>query len=58
VIFILHISVCEAILVLLGAGDSTSPLNCDAGNLLRSGDVMAYNDLARMLAIDNSFEED
>ena len=41
--------------MLLGAGDSTSPLNCDAGNLLRSGDELAFKSLARMIALDNSF---
>mmetsp|Transcript_3686 Transcript_3686/g.9217 ORF Transcript_3686/g.9217 Transcript_3686/m.9217 type:complete len:171 (+) Transcript_3686:224-736(+) len=37
-----------AILMLLDAPDPTSPLNCDAGNLLRSGDLRAYNSLVRV----------
>mmetsp|Transcript_60930 Transcript_60930/g.84745 ORF Transcript_60930/g.84745 Transcript_60930/m.84745 type:complete len:166 (+) Transcript_60930:105-602(+) len=36
-----------AILVLLDNPDPTSPLNCDAGNLLRSEDRRAYNSLVR-----------
>eukprot|EP00035_Acanthoeca_spectabilis_P037205 m.44025 g.44025 ORF g.44025 m.44025 type:complete len:161 (+) comp8493_c0_seq1:190-672(+) len=37
-----------AILVLLDNPDPTSPLNCDAGNLLRSGDRRAYVSLVRV----------
>lgn len=37
-----------AILVLLDNPDATSPLNCDAGNLLRSGDRRAYESLVRV----------
>jgi peroxin-4 len=40
-------AVCLAILVLLDAPDSSSPLNCDAGNILRSGDMRAYSSLVR-----------
>ena len=29
-----------------------SPLNCDAGNLLRGGDIRGYNSLARMYTIE------
>ncbi len=38
---------CLAILVLLDNPDETSPLNCDAGNLVRSGDHRAYRSLCR-----------
>ncbi len=38
---------CLAILVLLDSPDASSPLNCDAGNLLRSGDTRAFASLAR-----------
>ncbi|CBH13100.1 ubiquitin carrier protein, putative [Trypanosoma brucei gambiense DAL972] len=44
-------SVCRAIISLLTEPDARSPFNCDAGNLLRAGDVMGYNSLARMYAI-------
>ena len=29
-----------------------SPLNCDAGNLLRAGDIRGYNALARMYTME------
>lgn len=29
-----------------------SPLNCDAGNLLRGGDLRGYNSLARMYTLE------
>ena len=41
-------SACLAILVLLEQPDDSSPLNCDAGNLLRSGDTKAYQGLVRL----------
>ncbi|EZG55322.1 putative ubiquitin-conjugating enzyme E2 [Gregarina niphandrodes] len=44
--------VCRAIIALLGDPNADSPLNCDAGNLVRSGDVRGYNSLARMYVID------
>lgn len=31
-----------------------SPLNCDAGNLLRAGDTRGYNSMARMFTIENA----
>lgn len=36
------------------AADSApdSPLNCDAGNLLRGGDIRGYNSLARMYTLE------
>lgn len=45
-------SICRAILVLLATPNSDSPLNCDAGNMLRAGDVRAYNCMARMYTVD------
>ena len=47
-------SVCRAIVALMSdphAG-ADSPLNCDAGNLSRKGDVRAFNGLARMYTLD------
>jgi peroxin-4 len=31
-----------------------SPLNCDAGNLLRGGDARGYNSLARMYTTEHA----
>lgn len=41
-------SVCRSIIALLAAPEADSPLNCDCGNLLRSGDYRGYKSLARM----------
>ncbi|KAG1662319.1 hypothetical protein FOA52_011477 [Chlamydomonas sp. UWO 241] len=41
-------SVCQAILALMSDSAPDSPLNCDAGNLLRAGDVRGYNSMAKM----------
>ena len=50
-------SICRAILVLLATPNSDSPLNCDAGNMLRAGDVRAYNSMARMYTMDYAREQ-
>lgn len=47
-------SVCQAILVLLADGASDSPLNCDAGNLLRANDWRGYNSIARMYTLEHA----
>ena len=44
-------SVCRAILTLLSHPEADSPLNCDAGNLLRAGDILGYTSMAQMYAI-------
>lgn len=41
-------STCRAILVLLAHPEPDSPLNCDAGNLLRQGDNRGFRSMARM----------
>eukprot|EP00667_Euglena_gracilis_P028983 EG_transcript_37730 len=41
-------SVCRAILTLMSDPEPSSPLNCDAGNLLRGGDERGFKSLARM----------
>lgn len=41
-------STCRAILVLLAHPEPDSPLNCDAGNLLREGDNRGFQSLAKM----------
>ena len=45
-------SLCQAVLALLSSPEADSPLNCDAGNLLRFGDVRGYNSLARMYTVE------
>ena len=47
-------SVCRAVVALMSdpAGGADSPLNCDAGNLARSGDLRAFNGVARMYTVD------
>lgn len=45
-------SVCQAILALMADPAPDSPLNCDAGNLLRNGDKRGYNSVARMYSIE------
>ena len=41
-------SACRAILSILGDPNPDSPLNCDAGNILRAGDYVAYASLASL----------
>ncbi|GAB2284848.1 hypothetical protein Dimus_019301 [Dionaea muscipula] len=41
-------SVCRAIIALMAHPEPDSPLNCDSGNLLRSGDVRGFQSMARM----------
>lgn len=41
-------STCRAIIVLLSDAEPESPLNCDAGNLLRNGDIRGFKSVARM----------
>eukprot|EP00525_Craspedostauros_australis_P002712 CAMPEP_0198115220 /NCGR_PEP_ID=MMETSP1442-20131203/6388_1 /TAXON_ID= /ORGANISM="Craspedostauros australis, Strain CCMP3328" /LENGTH=174 /DNA_ID=CAMNT_0043772687 /DNA_START=311 /DNA_END=835 /DNA_ORIENTATION=+ len=45
---------CRAILALLSDPDADSPLNCDAGNMVRAGDMMAYNSTAYMYTVENA----
>eukprot|EP00798_Chlamydomonas_sp_ICE-L_P010635 gene10635-12314_t len=45
-------SVCQAIMALMSDPAADSPLNCDAGNLLRNGDTRGYNSLAKMYTIE------
>lgn len=46
-------STCRAIQSLMEAPAEDSPLNCDAGNLLRAGDDVGFRSLARMYTLDH-----
>ncbi|GAB5360895.1 hypothetical protein AAMO2058_000667000 [Amorphochlora amoebiformis] len=48
---------CRAIVTLLGTPEASSPLNCDAGNLIRSGDIRGFNSLARMYTLEYAMQE-
>ena len=41
-------SACRAILSILGEPNADSPLNCDAGNMLRAGDFVAFRSISKM----------
>lgn len=49
-------STMTAVVALLGdpAGGADSPLNCDAGNLLRAGDEVGFASLARLFAVEHA----
>ncbi len=44
-------SLCRAIQNLMSDPFADSPLNCDAGNLVRAGDLKGYSDLAKHYAV-------
>eukprot|EP00977_Amphora_coffeiformis_P002058 scaffold392_cov177-Amphora_coffeaeformis.AAC.2 len=45
---------CRAVLALLSDPDAESPLNCDAGNMIRGGDNIAYYTTAAMYTVENA----
>jgi peroxin-4 len=45
---------CRAVVALLSDPDASSPLNCDAGNLVRGNDMSAFWGTARMYTIENA----
>jgi len=47
-------SVCRAVHTLLCHPEGSSPLNCDAGNMLRANDMVAFNSVAKFYAIDKA----
>lgn len=40
--------VCRAVVALMMDPNADSPLNCDAGNLIRAGDLRGFRSMARM----------
>mmetsp|Transcript_83093 Transcript_83093/g.166263 ORF Transcript_83093/g.166263 Transcript_83093/m.166263 type:complete len:84 (-) Transcript_83093:199-450(-) len=48
---------CRAIIALLGDPDVESPWNCDAGNMIRAGDIIAFNSTARLYATEYGLPE-
>jgi peroxin-4 len=47
-------SVAQAILSMLSDPNADSPLNCDAGNLIRCNDQKGFNSIARMYAVEHA----
>ena len=47
-------SACRAVIALLSDPQADSPLNCDAGNMIRAGDMIAYNSMARMYTCEHA----
>jgi len=45
---------CRAILALMGDPDAASPLNCDAGNMIRNDDPSAYYTTAQLYTVENA----
>ena len=45
-------SACRAIISLLSDPAADSPLNCDAGNMIRANDLRAFNSTAKMISIE------
>ena len=48
------INSCRAILILLSNPEPNSPLNCDAGNLLRNADNRGFSSLCKLFSLDHS----
>ncbi|KAG5187776.1 ubiquitin-conjugating enzyme/RWD-like protein [Tribonema minus] len=45
---------CRALLALLSDPAADSPLNCDAGNMIRAGDACAFESMARMYTLEHA----
>mmetsp|Transcript_94211 Transcript_94211/g.275539 ORF Transcript_94211/g.275539 Transcript_94211/m.275539 type:complete len:155 (-) Transcript_94211:93-557(-) len=48
--------VCRAVIALLLDPNADSPLNCDAGNLIRGGDVRGFKSMARMYTVEHAMD--
>ncbi|KAL4472949.1 hypothetical protein ABPG72_020643 [Tetrahymena utriculariae] len=51
-------ALCRAVQQLMSNPNADSPLNCDAGNLVRSGDMDGYLSLARVLTDEYAIQKD
>merc|ERR1719240_1104628 len=49
-------SACRAIIALLSDPEADSPLNCDAGNMIRAGDMIAYKSMAKMYTTEHAMQ--
>ena len=49
-------SVCRAVIALFHSPNPDSPLNCDAGNLIRTNDLRGFNSMAKMYTIEYAQE--
>ena len=50
-------SLCRAVVNLLVNPNADSPLNCDSGNLIRAGDMLGQESMAKMYTIEYACEE-
>ena len=50
-------SLSRAIVNLLINPNADSPLNCDAGNAIRAGDMLAYESMAYMFTVEYAMDE-
>merc|ERR1719253_54128 len=46
--------VCRAVMSLMNEPNADSPLNCDAGNLIRGGDMKGFRSMARMYCVEHA----
>ena len=51
------LSVAQAISSMLADYNADSPLNCDAGNLVRCNDMKGFNSIARMYTVEYALPE-
>ena len=50
-------SVARAIVNLLLNPNAESPLNCDAGNAIRAGDMLAFKSMAKMYTVEEAIQQ-
>ena len=50
-------SLCRAIVSLLANPNADSPLNCDPGNQIRAGDMLAFESMALMYCVEYAMDE-
>ncbi|CAD7964094.1 unnamed protein product [Amoebophrya sp. A120] len=49
-------AILRAIVALLVTPNADSPLNCDAGNLIRCGDMIGFDSMARMYTVEHAIK--